>query len=308
MTKRSASAAAAVQNPAEEATALASVPDNDASLAVPGDDFDFMDAGGTDGLSEVDSDDMRIPVITWNVKGKDPKTGDMRRVDYFFDTLQETQFPSLRCVFLHLHKSNNFSRFNQDTNETKVHCTSYDRKTGRMRTNHPDLPQVKEGDERPCEGCVDKNWYKDAKGKNVRNCDDIYGVFGVHLGEDGKIGEGFLMRFKRTSLPAFKTHMQKHHIGRRELPGGKRGNMPLWAYPVTMKLEASQNGIFATPVIDRGDRLPKETLKLVSEFADQVRGFGAHVNEAADKAESRHNAGAEEVGGGGATADDFTDT
>jgi hypothetical protein len=281
---------------------VAAVSDEASALAAL-DEFDF---GGNDGLQEVDSEDLRLPVIVWNMKGKDDK-GELRRLDEFYDTLNERSHRQLRCAFIHLHKTNAFVRFDDAKNENVYVCTSYDRVTGKLRVPHPTLG-LAEGVERPCDTCPDKQWWKSPEGKNKRNCDTHYGVFGVMLDEALRPTDGFLMRFKRTSLPSFKTHLQKHHIKKRQLPNGKRGNMPLFAFEVTMRLEVSDNGNFATPVIERGRVLPKETLQSLSEQAKFFSEIGDEATRAAEKQETRHERG--EGDGGNAPAlrgDDFAD-
>jgi hypothetical protein len=271
-----------------------------------------------DGLKELDSDDLRLPVMVWNLKGKDEKTGDMRRLDEFYDTLNEKSFRKLRCALIYLRKTRLFSRFNNDTNENVIYCSSNDRVTGRARDKHPDglvitkpdgtrLPVV-QGVERACETCPDADWHQTAAGKNVRNCDQVYGVFAVHLDEHDKPTEGFLIRFKRTGLQPFKTHMQKHHIGRRELPGGKRGNWPLYAFACELTLDVAKNGNYATPVFTRGNILPHATIQALAEQSQMFAEIGDEATRVAEKQEQRHEAGESGRAGGGGSemrGDDF---
>jgi hypothetical protein len=281
-----------------------SLSDEAAALALLN-EFDF----GTDGLQEADASDFRLPVIVWNLKGKDQATGQPRRLEEFYDTLNERSFPELTCAFLHLHKTRAFARFSNDTNETTIHCSSDDRIVGRLRTKHPDL-NIAEGTERKCETCQDKEWYRNDKGKNLKNCDEIYGVFGVHLDPETLLpGDGFLARFKRTSLQPFKTHLQRHHLGRRPLPNGQRANMPLFMYAVSVRLEISDNGNFATPVFTRRAPLPRETVMHLSEQAKFFTEIGSEATRAAEKAERAEVAdmGGAAAGGGSTSAADFVD-
>jgi hypothetical protein len=287
-----------------EQTALAVIsPEDEQNALSVLDDFEF---GGDDGLGEVDAEDLRLPVIVWNLKGKDER-GELRRLDEFYDTLNETSHRTLRCAFIHLHKTNSFARFDNATNETVIVCSSNDRITARMRAKHPTLP-LDVGDERACEGCPDKDWHKDEKGKNTQNCATVYGVFAVMLDEQLRPTDGFLIRFKRTSLPPFKTHLQKHHLGKRALPGGKRGNWPMFTFEVNLRLEVSANGNYATPIIERGRVLPKETLQALAEQAKYFAELGEEATAAAEKQEARHERG--DVGGSGGQelrGDDFAD-
>lgn len=293
-----------------EATALATTSasdnNNGSALAAPvGDtqaqlaglfddtDFDFTN----DGLKEVDHDDFKLPVIVYNVKGRD-NNGKIRSLENFFNSLTEESFPVLHCAFIHLHKTNSFARFDNDKNANIVHCSSNDRNIGRLRTNHPDRPNLLAGTERPCEGCVDKEWYKSADGKkNVRNCDDVAGVFGYMLDDELRPTDGFLIRFKRTSLPNWRTHLSRHHLKRRRLPNGTMGNVPLYAFELNLTLKPSDNGNYAVPEFSVGRVLPKATIQHLSESAKFFAELGAEATAAAEKQEARHEA-ADAVGGG----------
>lgn len=293
----------------EQGAALAVVQDDDASaLAAALEGFDF---GLNDGLQDVDPDDIRLPVMVWNLKGKDPNNPQvLRKVNEFYDTLNERTYSTLTCAFVQLQKSRAFTRFNNEKNENVIYCSSHDRVIGRMRTQHPDLPQVTEGTERRCESCPDKEWQRNSAGKNVRNCDQVYGVFATHLNpETLEPTDGFLLRFKRTGLPPFKTHMQKHHIGRMMLPGGKRANVPLYSFAVEMRLEVSDNGNYATPVIVRGRVLPRQTVAILHDQAKYWSEAGEEATRAAERAERMESAADAPGASGGATlgADDFAD-
>lgn len=292
-----------------EATALATNEPSDLALASRDDtlladalDFDFSD----DGLSEVEDSDFKLPIITFNVKGKD-EAGQPRRIDWFFNSQTEEQFPTLRCAFIHLHKTNSFARFDNGKNQTIHYCGSNDRIEGRMRAQHPDLRDVHEGDVRTCATCPDQKWGKSADGKNVRNCDEVDGVFGMLLDEQLRPTDGFLMRFKRTSLAPFKLHLNKHHLNKRVLPNGKRGNVPLFAFEVNIKLETSANGNYATPVLSRGTVLPKATIQALAEQAKFFAEIGAEATEAAERAERKNESGADVASGAGEAirGDDF---
>ena len=276
--------------------------DDEAGALAVFDDFEF---GPNDGLQEVDAEDLRLPVIVWNMKGKDEK-GELRRLDEFYDTLNERSHRTLHCAFIHLHKTRAFVRFDDTKNENVYVCSSSDRVTGRLRVQHPTLP-LPEGTERECESCPDSKWAKTVDGKNKRNCDLHYGVFAVHLDEALRPTDGFLIRFKRTGLPPFKTHLQKHHIDRRQLPNGKRANMPLFAFEVTLRLEVSENGNFAVPVIERGRVLPRETLAILAEQAKHLAELGDEATRIAEKQESLHERGEGTGGGAELRADDFAD-
>lgn len=308
MVKKDASAAALA--PAETpSSTLASVPVTEAdklAALLAGAGIDEKD----DGLQETDSEDLRLPILVWNMKGKDPKTGELRRLNEFYDTLNEVSHKTVECAFIHLHKTRLFSRFDNDANENAIYCSSNDRVTGRMRDKHPDglmytdpktgnrLPVV-QGVVRDCEGCPDANWHQNAAGKNVRNCDQVYGVFAAFLDADKRPTDGFLIRFKRTGLQPFKTHMQKHHLGKRPLPNGQKANVPLFMFGVTLTLDVAQNGNYATPVITRGDLLPQETIVLLAQQSKFFADIGDEATKVAERHERQHEAADGGGGGGG---------
>lgn len=251
------------------------------SLAVL-DDFDF---GDNDGLSEVDGSDLRLPLITFNLKGPRPD-GTLHQLNEFYDTLGDKSYRTIKCAFVHLHKTNLFSRFNQAKNETEIVCSSHDRVTGTLRMAHLGLA---ERTERPCEKCPDAQWGRDANtGKPTKNCADVYGAFGVLLDENSQPTEGFLIRFKKTSLQPFKTHMQKHHLNRRRLPNGKMAHVPLFAFGVSMTLAVDKSGNFAVPVLEKLDVLPRETIVALAEQSKFLAEVGDEATKAAERQEAKH--------------------
>jgi hypothetical protein len=287
-------AALAVVSQADETNALAAL-----------DDFDFE----VNGLEEIDAEDLRFAVKVWNLKGKRSEGPGLYQIDEFLDTLTEQTTREIRCVFVTLHKTNDYSFFDNDKKETVRVCSSYDRVQGILRTTHPYSGQA-EGTVRECQSCPDAVWRKDDKGKNVRNCAPVYGVIGVELDEAGNLLSPFMIRFKKTSLAPFKTHLQKHHIKRRQDPKTRKMvDVPLFAFSVKMRLEADEGGQFALPVLERGDVLPKELLMQLADQAKSFRDMADDVTRAAEKKETQHHAdGAVDATGQGIRADDFADT
>lgn len=267
----------------QEQAALAVAPRDESSALAEALDFDF----DVSGLEEVDAEDLRFAVKVWNMRSKKPNSEDFFRVDEFFDTLTEETTRKLRCVFVTLHKTNDYSYFDEAKQETVRVCTSYDRETGTLRMDHPHLPQLKEGTERQCEGCPDAQWAKNEKGKNVRNCSSVYGVIGVEFDANGNLASPFMIRFKKTGLNPFKTHMQKHHIKRRKDPKtGKMVDVPLFAYAVEVTLKADPKGQFAVPEITRGELLPREIIMQLAEQAKSFREMAVDVTKAAERKEA----------------------
>lgn len=228
-------------------TALATRPRDE----LAGLDVSFED----DGLRELDASDYKVAALVLNFKGTDEK-GRAILPDLFYNTVEETTVEKVNGVLLHLHKTNLWSEFDKATNETVIRCRSFDRVTGEMA----------DGTKRPCEGCPDAEW-RTVDGKRTRNCGDVYNLFGV----DRESGQPFVYRAKKTSLPIIKSHLQKHHIGRRTVETidpatGKRkvgrANYPLFAFAVTLSAKMMQNGstTWAVPVITRGELLSADEM------------------------------------------------
>lgn len=292
MAKKNEGAALAVPPQTEDENSLAML-----------DDFEFE----VNGLEEVDAEDLRFAVKVWNMRSRKPDGKGLFQVDEFFDTLTEQTTRELRCVFVTLHKTNDFAYFDNNTQETVRVCTSYDRVEGTMRTTHPQSGQP-EGTVRKCETCPDAEWRK-VDGKNVRNCAPVYGVIGIELDEADQPLSPFMIRFKKTSLAPFKNHLQKHHIKRRRDPkSGKMVDVPLFAFATKIRLEADEGGQFAVPIIERGDVVPRELLVQLAEQAKSFREMATDVTRAAEKKESQHHTDdAVETTGQSVRADDFAD-
>ncbi len=230
---------------------------------------------GDDGLAQVDRDDIKIPAYALNVKGKGP---DGRPLDFsaYYNTVDETRKLKVNAAFLHLHKSNLYSKWNESQNKTDVLCRSYDRKVGTW---------VADGHERRCEGCQDAEWRRNAEGKRTRNCSPVYNVFAV----DRDTSTPFVIRYKRTALPVIKTYLQKHHIGRRVVKG-VRSNYPLHVFQCELTSTMSDNGNYAIPIVTRGPVLPAEEIKALAENAktlrEQVLPILSHVEAQAEASES----------------------
>lgn len=286
----------------QSALAVVSPLDDAAGLSVL-DDVSF----DVSGLEEVDAEDLRFAVKVWNLRQKRSDGKGLHQVDEFFDTLTEQTSRELSCVFVTLHKTNDYSVFDNTLQETVRICSSYDRVHGTLRVPHPTTGEV-EGTVRACDSCPDALWRKDDKGKNVKNCSAVYGVIGVELDDAGNPTSPFMIRFKRTSLGPFKTHLQKHHIKRRQDPKTRKMvDVPLFAFAVKMRLEADEGGQFAVPVLERGPVLPKELLVQLADQAKAFREMADDVTRAAEKRESQHHVDDAAESSSTLRADDFAD-
>jgi hypothetical protein len=86
---------------------------------------------GCTGLEEADGEDYKLPLYTFNMKWKDPKTGRPIPPDVFFHTVTEEYKPAVRCVLLRLKKSHRMASY-IDGVGTRILCRSMDRITGQM--------------------------------------------------------------------------------------------------------------------------------------------------------------------------------
>jgi hypothetical protein len=269
-------------------TALA-LPTND-ELAALG-DMDF----GDDGLGPLDRDDLKLAAYVLNMAGTS-KDGRAIPKDEFYNTVDERSKHKVNAVFLHRHKSNLYSRWIESENRTEIVCRSFDRVTGTLQESQRT---------RPCKGCPDAEWHEvtdgDGKTKRKKNCSEVYNIFAVDTDES----LGFVVRFKRTSLPVIRSYLAKHHIGRR-LVKGERSNYPLHVFAVEMT--GKMTGTFAVPVINRGRVLSGDEITIYKQRAQEVRDHVVpilmHVESQAARAEGRDDEGG---GGGNGGSDQYAE-
>lgn len=238
-----------------------------------------------DGLGEASGEDLKIATKVFNMKGLD-ENGRQIPADTFYDTVDQTTADELDAVLLYLHKTNVYSYYDNAEGRTRTVCRSWDRVTGTLEAD---------GSQRPCAGCSDDQWYTE-DGKRRKNCGPVYNVAGL----DRRSQMPFWMRFKRTSLPPFKQHLQRHHLGRRVV-AGKRLNYPLYAFGVKLRCVMSDDGKYALPVIERGDVLAQ------AEF-DQCREAAAAIRENVIPLLTASEAQADAAGAGAGGADTSFDT
>lgn len=256
--------------PADAPALALATPANDNALDLL--DGATLDDGLDDGLSEVSSEDIRIATYTLNAK-RIGANGRQIPADVYFDTLGEGTHERVDAVMLALHKTNLWSSYNQTEQRTEVHCRSQDRKTGTLA----------DGVTRPCAGCPDAEWHFDeAKGKRLRRCSPVYNIVSL----DRSSQQLFVVRFKRTSLPVIKTHLQKHHIGRRVV-AGRRVNYPLYAFGVTLSGKmAGPSATHAVPIIERGAPVSPAELRTYAEAVAAVNAQAASVIEQVDRSDA----------------------
>lgn len=212
-------------------------------------------ADADDGLGEASGEDIKIATKVFNMKGR---TADGRKIpeDEFYDTIDQTTVPQLDAVFLYLHKTNVYSYYDNAEDRTVIACRSFDRVTGTMAN----------GATRPCAGCPDDQWTTGSDGKRTKHCGPVYNVAAL----DRATSMPFWIRFKRTSLGVFKTHLQKHHLGRRVV-GRQRSNYPLYAFAVRLSCTMSDNGKYALPVIQRGAVLDQAEFDACADAAVTIK-------------------------------------
>lgn len=232
------------------------------ALASSGEAVDLLAGHGlddleTDGLEEIDQDDIKIPAKVFNFKGQD-QDGDPIPANRFFDTIAEETQREIDCALLTFHKTNEWREYDQEKEQSIVRCRSVDRVAGVMDG----------GAERKCAGCPDAQWAV-IDGKRTRRCGPVYNVVGV----ERLTRQPFIVRFKRTSLTPFQTYLNRYFMGKR-IVGGKRQNYPLFAFPTKIALKMDPGGKYAFPVfeteLDAGNRpipLPAEEIRAHAESA-----------------------------------------
>jgi hypothetical protein len=274
-------AAAQTELGASGSTALAT-PNESAQLAAVLDGIDV----GSGGLGELDEADFRLAAKIWNFKGE--IDGEPVSPTTFFDTVQESSKKELDLALLDLHKTNLWAEFVDGKMVRR--CSSADQAMGIME----------DGTERPCKGCPDAEW-RQVDGKRTRRCGPVYNVIAMERDTQ----QPCVLRFKRTSLKAIQSHLQKHHIGKLVI-AGRRQNVPLFSLSVkaTLKLTGEKNK-YAVPVLERGAVLSRDEVLAHAESAkfyrDNILGVMAQV----EKIDERTDAGADGAGHGDDSSFEF---
>lgn len=212
------------------------------------DDLDL----GTDGLEEIDNEDIKIPLKVFNMKGTD-RAGDPIPANVFYDTVTEETQKELTGQLLTLTKSNEWREYDEQKGESITHCRSFDRKIGTMR----------DGNTRACDGCPHAQW-RQQDGKPTRDCGTVYSLLGVDEEE-----QPFILRLKKTSIRPIKTYLNRYFLGKRVV-GGKRGNYPLFAFATRVILKMV-DGKYAVPEFERGEVLDREQILRGKENAEFYR-------------------------------------
>jgi hypothetical protein len=98
----------------------------------------------------------------------------------------------------------------------------------------------------------------------------------------------FAMRFKKTALKPFRQYVMAHHWGARRAANGKRANIPLFVYGVTIKLKMHESGKYALPVLARGDMLGAEEVRGLAEVAKGYLEVMSTILASADAQSDKH--------------------
>lgn len=249
------SAVAAV--PDAPSTALAKPMNDEAALAA------LLEAGlgaddVEDGMNEFSPNDFKTPLKMFNLKNKEAIDGTRVTQDMWFDSIEKTVSQELNFALLEVHKSNLYEVYSNKEDRNVQVCSSFDRITGTWQ---------EDGHARPCENCPDKVWRTQPDGKRKPNCSEKW-TAACYSAEENKV---FAISFKRTSLDPIRNYLQAHHLSKRPLANGKRGNIPLFTYNVRATLEMHRSGNYALPVFERGAVWPAATLKQLHETSVAVR-------------------------------------
>lgn len=248
-------------------SALAMVAGDDAALAALS-EAGIADDG--DGMEEFSPADFRTPLKQFNLKGKQTADGQKITQDVWFDSIEESIASELNLALLEVHKSNLYEVYDNKEQRNRMVCSSFDRVTGTM---------TETGEQRPCKGCPDAVWKTQADGKRRPNCSELWTAACYSL-DDHKV---CAIRFKRTSLDPLRNYLQAHHLGKRPLPNGKRGNIPLFTYRVRATLTMHKSGNYALPVLERGAVFAAADLKQLAETSAAVRDTLEQRLRAADE-------------------------
>lgn len=274
---------------AAASTALTTVDDEAAALAALGADLDGEDV--YDGFSQsMGSDQFRLPRRIFNQSKGTDVDGNRLVPDVFYDPISQQSTKRIDAVLIMEHTTRAFTTYDEDTEETTVICASNDCVTG--------IEQATDR-VRKCKGCPDAAWRKNAKGKRSINCDEAFHVLAV----DMATREPFVITFRRTSASVIRAHVQRHHLGKRELADGTRANMPLYWRRVELSLVLSENGKYAVPVITVTAVTDPGTAAMCRETLDAYRSMLTRAED--HSREVAAAPGPVAANGGGAGAADF---
>jgi hypothetical protein len=147
-----------------------------------------------------------------------------------------------------------------------------------------------DGTERPCEGCPDAQWRTvTEKGvtKRTRNCSVVWNLLSI----DRDSGQPFIIRFKRTSLPVIKSHLQKYHLKRRPVRGGGLSNYPLYCFSVKLSCKmAAPTATYSVPIIEKTGILPGDEIVAYARALTSLRPQTQAVIERAESHEQNEAA------------------
>ena len=218
-----------------------------------------------DGLSEVDSSDIKLSTKVFNFKGMQ-SNGDPIQANTFYDTLTEEIDRELHLILIKTHKTNEWREYDAAAKKSNVMCRSFDRLKGVMA----------DGTIRPCQGCPDAEWRAapDANGrmKRTRRCSPVHNVFAVQVPSL----QTCVIRFRKTALKPIQEYVSRHHFMKRKVLDKKTGtlklqNYPLYTYFCTATLKMSEDRQpYAIPVLTRGPELPVQLFKQALEVIKYV--------------------------------------
>ncbi len=257
MAKNEKSEAKKEEQQASTSTALAPAAGGALAAALEGVDV------GDGGLGEVDNTDIKIAAKVWNFKGTDANNEPILP-NVFYDTVQETTAKTLDLTLLDLHKTREWREFDQGEKKSKRRCSA-------PSVAEDAIGTMEDGSTRPCKGCPDAQWRNvvtdTGKTKRTRNCGPVYNVTAIERGGE-RAGEPCVLRFKRTSLPVIQGHLQKHHLGKLALGGGRRGNVALYALGVRASLKMMGTDVkYAVPVLEVTGVLSNAEVRAAAESA-----------------------------------------
>lgn len=245
---------------------MAPVQDDEAPAEL--DESLLSELGGDTGLDEVSGDDYKLPLYTFNMKWKDPRTNRPIPIDVFFNTLSEEYKPTVRCVLLRLKKTHRMATY-IDGVGTKVLCRSMDRVTGVME----------DGSTRSCVNCPDQRWVSEPDGKGgtrrMRPCSVNYHFIAYDL--DTK--SPFILRVKGTSMEPARIYLNRFFLKKRRTANGFV-DLPLYVFETILSLKMSDNCNYSILEFNRGNVLPAE---MVREFHTVAQDFAQLDNRELDR-------------------------
>lgn len=239
-------------------------------------DGDVIEETGTEELIGT----ARIPRYAFNLSTvTDAETGVAKPVlkTVFVQTVSGAVKERLSLQVITVHVSREWKE--RVDGKSVRRCSSWDARIGRMEN----------GEERPCNGCPDYAWGKDANGKNKRNCGDVQNVVVADL----ETADVAILAVKKTALKPWRDYYSRHFAKQRSVRTTdpktgqtvtRRVDLPFFSRETIVELRLVTKGSesWAEPVFKVGPLLSREHIVNGAQMVRDYRETFLHAASVID--------------------------